>query len=230
MLRLNYIRFVLLSIILSLNIAAGFSQLYINEILTSNVTLNLDPQYMNYGDWIEIYNAGSSSVNLINYSITDDINMPEKYRITTSIYIGSHSYILIWADKEDNSNLHTNFALDSDGEWIALINPYGTIEDSITYKKQIPDVSYGRQPDGSSNWVYFADPTPESANSSTGLVNLTRPPDVIFSISPGFYSSSQTVGISTSSPTAGCSSASCNATNIAFRAFANSRMPSSVNS
>ena len=89
----------LLFIIAILNILNSYSQLYINEILTSNVTINPDPEYKNYGDWIEIYNAGSSSVDLINYTITDNINEPEKYRFFHSTYIGAHSYKLIWADK-----------------------------------------------------------------------------------------------------------------------------------
>ncbi len=195
------IRLLIVSIIVGLNINPGYSQLLINEILSSNITVSRDPQFYNYGDWIEIYNAGSSSVNLYNYRVTDDINYPDKYIIDYSIYIGAHSYKIIWADQEDY-NLHTNFSLDSDGEFIALVSPGGTIVDSITYKKQIPDVSYGRYPDGSSNWVYFGEPTQESSNSSPGPADLTQAPDVGFSAAPGFYSSSQSIELSTSSPSA----------------------------
>ena len=60
-------------ILFGLNAQFSYSQLYINEILASNITVNRDPQYVNYGDWIEIYNAGSTAVNLLNYSISDDI-------------------------------------------------------------------------------------------------------------------------------------------------------------
>jgi hypothetical protein len=200
MLKLIYLRLHLLAISVIITITTGYSQLYINEILTANVTINPDPDYVNYGDWIEIYNAGSSSVNLYNYTVTDDITQPGKYRINYTNYISAHSYKLIWADQE-NYHSHTNFALDNDGEFIALINPGGTIVDSITYKKQIPDISYGRQPDGSNTWVYFAEPTPESSNSSSGIADLIQAPDVSFSLSPGFYTSNQTVTISSASPT-----------------------------
>jgi hypothetical protein len=178
----------------------GFSQLYINEILTANVTVNPDNDYQNYGDWIEIYNAGSSPVNLLDYTITDDIDNPGKYRFTHSIYVDAHDYKLIWADGYDNWS-HTNFSLDNDGEYIALISPGGTITDYVTYDKQIPDISYGRAPDGSSNWVYFAKPTPEYSNSPNGTAGPIQSPDVSFSLSAGFYYSSQNVDISTSSPT-----------------------------
>ena len=199
--RLISIRLFILFIIGSLNINIGYSQLYINEILASNVTINNDPKFHNYGDWIEIYNAGSSPVDLINYTITDDISQLDKYRFIYSTYIASHSYRLIWADKEDHYS-HTNFALDSDGEWIALVDPGGTIVDSITYKQQIPDVSYGRQPDGSNTWLYFSEPTPAGSNSSSGIADLIQAPDVSFSVSSGFYTSTQTVEISPVSPTA----------------------------
>ncbi len=194
-------RLFLLSFLVGLNYFNSYSQLYINEILTANVTINPDDEYRNYGDWIEIYNAYDYSVNLINYSITDHNNDLEKYRFKNSIYIEAGGFILVWADGYDNW-AHLNFSLDNDGECIALINPDGDIVDSITYRKQIPDVSFGRQPDGSNNWVYFADPTPESSNSSTGLANLIQASDVHFSLSSGFYYSEQTISISSISPTA----------------------------
>ncbi len=201
MLRSTCLRWFLVLIIVSLKSIDCDSQLYINEILASNVTVNPDPEYRNYGDWIEIYNAGNSSVDLINYTITDDINEPEKYRFIHSTHIGAKSYILIWADGYNNY-IHTNFSLDRDGEYIALISPGGTIVDSVNYERQIPDISYGRQSEGSNDWVYFAEPTPAGSNSTTGISNLVQAPDVSFSLGSGFYSSSQTAAISTSSPTA----------------------------
>ena len=78
------IRYLNLLIIVCFNIINAYPQLFINEILSSNITVNRDPQYNNYGDWIEIYNAGSSSVNLQYYRITDDINDLNKYIIKTA--------------------------------------------------------------------------------------------------------------------------------------------------
>ena len=87
-----------------------------------------------------------------------------------------------------NSLLHANFSLDSDGEFLALVNPAGTIVDSVTFTKQVPDISRGRKPDGSDTWVYFAEPTPEKTNNSTGITCLTQAPDVVFSIPIGILS------------------------------------------
>jgi hypothetical protein len=37
-----------------------------------------DPDFNNYADWIEIYNSGSTSINLKDYYITDDLSAATK--------------------------------------------------------------------------------------------------------------------------------------------------------
>ncbi len=73
---------------LSININAS---LYINEILASNNSTNYDNPFYNFSDWIEIYNDGDSSVNLEGYTITDDINIPDKYLINFNLGIDSRA-------------------------------------------------------------------------------------------------------------------------------------------
>ena len=53
-------------------------QILINEIQSSNTKTIPDENY-EYDDWIEIYNAGSSSVNLSGYGLTDDSLKPYKF-------------------------------------------------------------------------------------------------------------------------------------------------------
>jgi hypothetical protein len=47
------------------------AQIYINEISPTNLNANPD-QDGDYPDWIELYNAGASAVNLSGYKISDD--------------------------------------------------------------------------------------------------------------------------------------------------------------
>ena len=54
---------VTLALAFSLISFEGFSQLYINEYSASNLDQFPD-NYGKYEDWIEIYNAGNSYVNL----------------------------------------------------------------------------------------------------------------------------------------------------------------------
>ncbi|MBN2274175.1 MAG: lamin tail domain-containing protein [Bacteroidales bacterium] len=175
--------------------------LFINEVLVSNNSINYDPHFFNFVDWIEIYNDGNTTVNLKHFTITDDINSPDKYAINFDVLIEPHCYYVIWAD-DKNWYPHTNFALDSDGEFVALFDPAGVLIDSFSFGKQLPDISYGRYPDGSTTFLYMPEPSPNKSNKQ-GIGDVNRISEgVIFSQDGGFYSGSQTVELSTLSPTA----------------------------
>ena len=177
------------------------AQLYINEILAANNSTNYDTYYYNFSDWIEIFNDGAYSVNLYGYTLSDDINIPDKYRINFSLSVHSSSHVVIWADKESWYS-HANFSLDSDGEFIALFDPGGTLIDSFSFDRQLADVSYGRYPDGSNEFTYMPEPTCSKANKA-GVYSAGHVSDsVIFSQVGGFYSGQQSIELSSLSPTA----------------------------
>ncbi len=60
-----------------------------------------------------------------------------------------------------NPKLHTNFKISSSGENILLTSTSGVPVDYLQTGSLPADVSIGRQPDGSLNWVYFNEATPE---------------------------------------------------------------------
>jgi hypothetical protein len=142
-------------------------KLTINEFLASNSTVSV-PGNTNFPDWIEIYNAGETDVNLAGYCITDDLTSKDKYIIpsgSSSTIIKSKSYLLILADDSVALGpLHTNFKLSSAGESIGLYTPSLIGLDSITYTAQTTDKSYGRLPNGNGSWQQLTTPTPNAAN------------------------------------------------------------------
>ena len=164
------------------------TNLVINEILTSNAHVINDPDFKNYTDWIELHNNGNSIINLNGFSITDNLNDKTKFIIEENIDIQPGGYLLIWADNQDTA-LHTNFALSKDGGSIAIFDRMGNTIDIISYPYQIADVSYGRTSENSNNWEFYFNPTPNYPNNSTEYSTLERlkPPD--FSIEGGFYTS-----------------------------------------
>lgn len=94
---------------------------------------------------------------------------------------------------------HLNFSLSaSQGEYVILTSPNGsTIIDSIHFGPQTTDLSKGRFPNGSANWVYFQPASPGmSNNGSTPFSTVLQPP--VFSQVGGFYSTSFTLNISSS--------------------------------
>jgi len=161
--------------------------------MASNSSTISDPDFNNYADWIEIYNAGSSSVNLKDYYITDNLSQPQKFKIQNDLIVEAGGYVLIWADDANTGN-HANFKLSADGESIGLFNPAVQLIDTLTYGLQQTDVSLGRFPNGTNNWFRFAPATPGSPNLESGIFNILSVPSI--STQSGFYSSSIIVSAS----------------------------------
>ena len=152
--------------------------LYVNELMASNDTTVAD-ETGDYDDWIEVYNLGLAPVDLQGFYLTDDPTDPTVWAFPdTSVPAGG--YLLIWADDEPGEGpLHATFRLSGSGEYVALYHPDGaTLVDSVTFAKQVVDVSYGRFPDGSPTWVCMTVPTPGTSNTvpadSPPLISSTR--------------------------------------------------------
>ncbi|MCK4640611.1 MAG: chitobiase/beta-hexosaminidase C-terminal domain-containing protein, partial [Candidatus Marinimicrobia bacterium] len=95
--------------------------------------------------------------------------------------------------------LHTNFNLNSSGEELCLYNQFAEIVDSVSFGQLPADYSYGRKPDGETDWYIFNQPTPGAINSTAGYQGYVKEPE--FSINGGFYS--DFVDISINSPVEG---------------------------
>jgi hypothetical protein len=102
-----------------------------------------------FADWIEIHNPEPTPVSLAGYALTDD---PSDFRkwVFPEVTLPGQGYLLVWASGKDRRNpgaeLHTNFRLERDGEYLALTSPDGRTavsEFAPTYPRQLTDVSYG---------------------------------------------------------------------------------------
>jgi len=173
--------------------------LVINEFMASNTSVIRDPQGQ-YDDWIELYNAGTESLDIADMYLTDNLNQPAKWRIpritrgTTLIAPGG--YLLIWADGDTaDAGLHAGFKLDADGEEIALFDSDGeTLIHCVTYPGQTPDISYGCYPDASDIWRFLSIPTPGAHNDGAYLGEAEAPK---FSHERGFYDRPLSVTLAT---------------------------------
>jgi hypothetical protein len=178
--------------------------LVINELLARNDFGITDPQGQR-DDWIEIYNSGEEPINIGGMYLTDDLSEPTKWRIPndnpSDTTITPDGFLLVWADNDPtDAGLHTNFQLDSDaGDQVGLFDTDGvTLLDSITFGRQTPDVSYGRDPDATSNWVTL-NPTPGTSNNGSYLAVVA---DTKFSQDRGFYDAPFEVQITSDTPDA----------------------------
>src|SRR5436309_488025 len=120
----------------------------INEFLAENQAGIVD-QDNTHSDWIELRNTDAASVNLAGWSLTDDSTNLTKWQFP-SVSIPGGGCLIVWASGKDRAvagqQLHTNFALDNDGEYLALVQPGGTlVADSYNpFPPQDPDISYGK--------------------------------------------------------------------------------------
>jgi hypothetical protein len=162
----------------------------INEIMSSNTTTIVDCKGET-GDWIELYNKGSLSLNLQGYFLSDDDDNPEKWSFP-NVEIASGDYLIIWASGKDivypNGEIHTNFKIKSSGEELFLTKPDGsTVLDQSPSIALPSDISYGHKPDNYSDWFYFEEATPGKKNSTNGYTDIVQAP--AFSHTRGFYAS-----------------------------------------
>lgn len=139
--------------------------LFINEIMADNQITIAGPDG-SYPDWIELFNASNKTINLSGMYLTDDLADPLGWRFPNETFIEPEGFLLIWADNSsDPDSLHTSFALNANGEEVGLFaRDAMTLVDSVTFLKQIGDVSYGRLPDGDENWDYLLNTTPGWGN------------------------------------------------------------------
>jgi len=149
--------------------------LVINEFLADNETTVTD-QSGEYDDWIEFYNNGQESVYLQGYYLSDDLAEPNKWAFPdTTIQPGS--FLIVWADEDlEQSGLHADFKLSKSGEGIILSNAQLEVVDIVTFEQQQTDISWGRYPNGSGDFVFMT-PTFEVTNAS-GFIYISEKEEI----------------------------------------------------
>ena len=166
----------------------------INEVLAANTHTNMDPDFIEFSDWIEIYNPSNQDLNISNYGLSDD-DQPLNWKFPNGTIIKAKDYLIVWADKKNMSAkaLHTNFKLSSKGEKITLANSTGLVIDTIDFKKQNSDVSAANK----NGAIVFMSPTPGAQNSvSHDSKKKSEVPD--YSHASGFYDNAISVVLSQS--------------------------------
>ena len=86
------------------------------------------------------------------------------------------------------SKIHADFNISASGESIVLTNTSNQTIDLVNETVIPTDVSYGRQPDGSDDFVFFPIPTPGEPNSINGFNQFCDSPE--FSYEGGLYENS----------------------------------------
>jgi len=169
------------------------NDLVINEIMASNLSTVAD-ETDTYEDWIEIYNRGPEAVDLGDYFLTDNFNIPGKWQLPKTT-LAANDYLLIWADNdpEDGVDNHATFKLSGDGEEVGLFQKVSdafTAIDLVRFDALAEDESYARVPNGTGDFAsHFSTP---SWNNDNMTDTVEIPMAEAWTISPnpnnGFFS------------------------------------------
>jgi len=149
----------------------------ITEFMAQNVATLVDDDNQP-SDWIEITNPDPTALNLDGWFLTDDNDQLDRWAFP-AVTLNPAQSIVVYASNQNRTDpgapLHTNFRLNSDGEYLALVQPDGVAvaqafdSDNGEFPPQVADVSYGLAP-GTNELTYFLAPTPCAAKPSS-----TRP-------------------------------------------------------
>ena len=176
-------RNLLTALVLATSVASPVStsaQLVINELMQSNIDCVMDDINEFPDSWVELYNSGTTAVNLNSFSISDE-NDPKTAWTLPNKTINPGAYILVYCDKEE-TGLHTPFRLESGKGGAVYLFSNGTLIDQVEgLKKQpAPNIAYGRKTDGSDSWGYMAEPTPGASNCGETCKDILGAP--VFSV------------------------------------------------
>lgn len=137
----------------------------INEVLANSVS----PEQ----DRVELYNAGSASIDVGNWFLTDDLATPGKYRIPAGTSIAAHGYLILSESQfNPKPGVFPSFALSASGDELGLFaaNAAGALtgySDTTRLPASFANVSLGRvvDADGVVGWVSQKERTFGSQNS-----------------------------------------------------------------
>lgn len=164
--------------------------LVINEFMASNTSAveDVSSGVSEYDDWVELYNRGNTSINLLGYHLSDNENVLDKWTFP-DVSIAPNEYLIVWLDNDldATSGLHTNFRLSTDGEELFLSTSNNFIIDALFYGELPSDLGYARVPNGSGAFV-VQDHTHNANNGSgTAISNYTQNSDVLVYPNPSNY-------------------------------------------
>ncbi|MDP7290812.1 MAG: lamin tail domain-containing protein, partial [Verrucomicrobiota bacterium] len=126
-------------------------------------------------DWIELHNPTNRDIDLGGAGLGDGVALEPTFFFPAHTILPAKGHLVVWCDDQTESpGLHTGFALDADGQNIALWWPGDEgpkIQDAIGFGPQADDLSLGREPDGLGPWTLNT-PTPGLANVGSDLGSI----------------------------------------------------------
>jgi hypothetical protein len=108
----RHLAILLATLFVSVRVAA---QVTLTEFLTAN-TRGLRDENLEFSDWIEIRNEGSTPVNLLDWTLTDDPARPDLWSLP-STNLPAGGFLLVFASGKDRSLAGRELHAERTGPW-----------------------------------------------------------------------------------------------------------------
>lgn len=147
--------------------------LLINEWVVQNRSATIVDADGKQEDWVEVYNAGSTTINLSNYYLADKRDSITRYQFE-GVALQPGEYHIVWGgvgEFHPAGHLGFGFSLSDDkSEGIFLFDSTGVIIDSVDIKSVTAEhdcdtCAYGRIPDGSLHFSLQQFASPGNSNN-----------------------------------------------------------------
>ncbi|MEZ5305477.1 MAG: CotH kinase family protein, partial [Verrucomicrobiales bacterium] len=152
----------------TVTVAANLQHPRIAEFLAKNDS-GLTDDDGDHSDWIELHNPTGFFIDLAGYALTNDAATPAMWVLPPRV-LAPGERIVVFASGKDRADpgavWHTNFTLDADGDYLALIGADGAAviqEFAPAFPPQSTGIAYGIS-DANSATGFLAPPTPGQPN------------------------------------------------------------------
>jgi hypothetical protein len=173
----------------------------INEVCYSNKNILYDRDN-DTPDWFELYNPGSSTINLADFKVIDDTSKSNWWKFP-GYELKPGSYVVIFASDKDmrhNDEIHTSFKLGNMRESLFLINDQDEIIDEIDPQCVPTNCTLARFPDGSDNLIVMK-PSPGTTNDNSEAITINFVKDNLTISAPaGLYDAPLTISLKNNNP------------------------------
>lgn len=141
------------------------SSVLINELIPSPEGVD------NLEEWIELKNTGNEEVNLSQWKIQDITGSITTYAFPEESKIKANGFLILLRPS-------TEITLNNDGDGLKLIQPDGSVSDSVIYEKAPRAQSYNRTESG---WAWSVVLTPGMENIIEQETKTTTPEAIFIS-------------------------------------------------
>ena len=156
-------------------------------------------------EWVELFNNGSSSVQLLNWRLSDSDTSKSMFLSTAPFSLDAGGYVIVSKDSSISNYLKRGSTpllvnkkfptLNNDTDEIIIKDANGRIMDRVCYRNQEDRQGYSVErinpsvpSQERSNWVTCVDPSGHTAGQANSVYTVVLPPSVSISITPNPFS------------------------------------------